>query len=70
LVNHVGGGAIFAGINARFVALAFILRKMRSSMVNAALLFARRTNFYRHPFPATDQAGGQAFCAFPFATQR
>jgi hypothetical protein len=45
LVNHDGGGAIFAGINAWFVALEFILRKMQSGMVNAALHFARRANF-------------------------
>jgi hypothetical protein len=49
LVNQNGGGATFAGLNARFVALAFILRKMQSGMVNAALLFAWRMNFSRNP---------------------
>jgi hypothetical protein len=51
LVNHVGGGAILACLGARFVVLEFILCKMRSSMVNAAFLFARRMIFPENRFP-------------------
>jgi hypothetical protein len=38
LVNHRGGGAVLRRAEARFVALAFILSKMRAVMVNTALI--------------------------------
>jgi hypothetical protein len=69
LVNQNGGGATFAKVNTRFVALAFILRKIQSGMVNAALPFALRMNFSRNAQPPI-KPRGQRLCAFPFATPR